>query len=142
VNDLLVIEDGDEYLRFVEALLPELRCAGVHSGEEALMSASSARAFLIDLRFDRAAPGTLCGDAAEVARELFGGDVSRATRYLTDEQGLYILKALRGAGHAQRALFVHDFTPRRLGHLRERYGDVAAVRTFDASAIRAALEPA
>lgn len=142
VNDLLVIEDGDEYLRFVEALLPELRCAGVRSGAEALVAARTARAFLIDLRFDRAAPETLCGDATEVARELFGGDAARATRYLTDEQGLYILKALRAAGHAQRALFVHDFTSRRLGHLRERYGDVSAVRTFDAGAIRAALEAA
>jgi CheY-like chemotaxis protein len=139
MTDLLVIEDGDEYVRFVEALLPELSCQRVASGAAALAEAAEARAFLVDLRFDRAAPTTLCGDRELVARELYGGDEARALRHLHDEQGVYILQALRRAGHRQRALFVHDFSPRRLAHLRERYGDVAAVRSFDAVAIRAEL---
>jgi hypothetical protein len=138
---LLVIEDGDEYSAFVHALLGEVAIAEVaRTGADALAKAAAAEVFLFDLRFDRAEPGALLGEVDTVARELFGGDRTRALRHLQDQQGLYILRALRAAGHRQRAIFVHDFTPRRLGNLRGLYGDVAAVPGFDASAIARLLQ--
>ena len=56
-----------------------------------------------------------------------------------DQQGALVLGALREAGFPQRAVFVHDFPPRRLANLRALYGDVHAVPSFDAAAIRSAL---
>jgi hypothetical protein len=47
---------------------------------------------------------------------------------------------LRAAGHHQRAVFLHDFPPRRLHNLRRLYGDVVAVDAFDAQALKRALE--
>jgi hypothetical protein len=139
VTPLLVIEDGDEYVGFVHALLPDVPCTSARNAAEALERASGASSYLVDLRFDRIDPSTLVGELRVVARELFGGDEDRAARHLVDEQGIYILKALRRAGHDGRAIFVHDFTPRRLGHLRDRYGDVVAMPSFDAAALRSAL---
>lgn len=134
---LLVIEDGDEYLAFARALLEDVTTLdSAHSGAEAMARAGEAEIFLVDLRFDRAEEGALFGEVERVARELFGGDTGRASRHLQDQQGLYILRALRAAGHRQRAIFVHDFSPRRLAKLRSLYGDVGAVPGFDAEAIR------
>jgi len=139
----MVIEDGDEYTSFADALLADVATTEtVHSGGEALDKAATAEVFLVDLRFDRAAPGALVGELDAVSRELFGGDRTRAARHLQDQQGLYILRALRAAGHAQRAIFVHDFSPRRLANLRVLYGDVAAVPGFDAAALRRLLQAA
>jgi CheY-like chemotaxis protein len=141
VKRLLVIEDGDEYQRFAESLLREaFSIEAVHDARAALLHASKADCFLVDLRFDRADPAALVGDLDEISRSLFGGDRARALRHLKDEQGIYILRALRQAGHAQRAVFVHDFAARRLDHLRARYGDVDAVESFDARALRERLE--
>ena len=73
------------------------------------------------------AGAALVGDLEATAARLFAGDRARALRYLQDEQGTLILAALRAAGLAQPALFVHDFPPRRLANLRQLYGDVDAV---------------
>ena len=137
---LLVIEDGDEYTSFVEALLADDVLADTaRTGEEALAKAAAAAVLLVDLRFDRVAGPALLGELGDVAQGLFGGDRARAARHLQDQQGLYILRALRERGHRQRAIFVHDFSPRRLANLRAMYGDVEAVPGFDAAAIRALL---
>jgi hypothetical protein len=141
VPRLLVIEDGDEYEEFARLFLGdrfEIRAA--HSASEALAAASACDALLIDLRFERAPPEVLLGDAADAARRLFAGDLERARRWLKDQQGTLILGALREAGHAQPAVFVHDFPPRRLQNLRALYGRVGAVPSFDAAAIVRALE--
>ncbi|MEO6954293.1 MAG: hypothetical protein ABI321_20995 [Polyangia bacterium] len=136
---LVVIEDGDEYATFVRALVPDVTCVVAKSAAEALRTAVRGDAFLVDLRFDRVDVGSLVGDVAQLAGELFGGDEVRAMRHLVDEQGIYVLKALRAAGHDGRAIFVHDFSARRLGHLRVRYGDVVAMATFDAAELRRLL---
>lgn len=136
---ILVIEDGDEYASFVRALVPDAACVVAKSAAEALALARSGDVFLVDLRFDRVEPASLVGDVARVADQLFGGDTARATRHLVDEQGIYVLKALRAAGHEGRAIFVHDFTARRLGHLQVRYGDVVAISAFDATELRRLL---
>ena len=141
MSRLVVIEDGDEYAEFARVFLADLEIASAHSAADAmaLLRARDADVLLIDLRFDRAPPEVLVGDVAGTAARLFAGDSERALRYLQDEQGTLILAALRAAGFAHPALFVHDFPPRRLANLRRLYGDVDAVPSLDAAAIRRAL---
>jgi len=139
---LLVIEDGHEYAEFARLFLGDVyEIEAAHSADSALalLDAHGADVLLVDLRFDRVAPEGLVGDVDETARRLFGGDRARALRHLQDQQGALVLGALRAKGHRQRAVFVHDFPSRRLENLRTLYGDVDAVASFDAAAIRAAL---
>jgi len=141
VKRLLVIEDGDEYVEFARVFLRDFAVEAAQSAAAALaaLRARGADALIIDLRFDRAPTDALVGDVAATAQRLFGGDEARAQRYLADHQGTLILGALRDAGYAQPALFVHDFPPRRLANLQRLYGAVAAVPSLDAGAIRRAL---
>lgn len=135
---LLVIEDGDEYEEFARLFLSEhFEVVTAHSAAEALGAAAAHRvaAMLIDLRFERSPEEDLIGDLQATAARLFAGDVARAARWLKEQQGTLILGELRKAGHAQPAVFVHDFPPRRLGNLQKLYGRVAAVPSFDAAAI-------
>lgn len=140
---LLVIEDGSEYTEFARLYLADaFAIATARSAAEALAALAppgGADALLVDLRFDRAPVNVLVGDVEATARRLFGGDRERALRHLQDEQGTLILSALRSAGHTQRAVFVTDLPPRRLENLRRLYGDVHAVPSFDAAAIRRLL---
>lgn len=136
----LVIEDGTEYAEFAHAFLSDTFCfTRAGSGREALLLAATADCFLIDLRFDRASRLDLVGDVTDIAERLFGDDHSRALRHLQDQQGLYILRELRQAGFHQPAMFVHDFTPRRLHHLRALYGEVTAIPHFDIEVMRRGL---
>jgi ActR/RegA family two-component response regulator len=142
VKQLLVIEDGDEYAEFARLFLSRdfaVRAAGSAAEALAAIDQHGADALLIDLRFDRAPPEALVGDLEGTAARLFAGDRARAERYLQDQQGALILAALRAAGHMQRAVFVHDFPPRRLENLRRMYGRVEAVAAFDAAALRRLL---
>jgi hypothetical protein len=141
VRRLLVIEDGAEYEEFARVFLSELEVHAARSADEALGALRSVGAdvLLIDLRFERAPPGALVGDVCETARRLFAGDEPRAVRYLQDQQGALILARLRQAGFHQPAVFVHAFAPRRLDNLRKLYGDVRAVPSFDAAALRRAV---
>lgn len=136
---LLVIEDGHEYEEFARTFLTGFEVQAVHSGDEAVACASGCEAFLIDLRFERSTTSDLVGDIEGTAQRRFGGDVHRAIRHIKEQQGALVLAALRAAGHDQRAVFVHDFPARRLANLQRLYGDVWAVATFDAVAIRSAL---
>lgn len=139
---LLVIEDGSEYSDFARLYLGsafEVRTA--RSAAEALRTLADCEvdAFLFDLRFDRAEPSMLVGDVEATARRLFAGDRGRALRHLQDQQGALILAELRAHGHRQPAVFVHDFPERRLANLRQLYGSVDAVASFDAQTIGALL---
>ncbi len=139
---LLVIEDGTEYEEFARLFLADAaEVRAVRSAAEALAALAAERfdAMLVDMRFERAPRETLVGDVEE-ARRLFGGDTTRAERYLKDQQGALVLAQLRAQGHHQPALFVHDFPPRRLENLRRLYGRVDALSSFDARALRAWLE--
>lgn len=139
---ILLIEDGNEYEEFARTFLADgCEIEAAHSGAEAIARAAGASfdAFLVDLRFERAAPEALLGDVEDTAKRLFAGDKARALRWLKDQQGTLVLAELRRAGHAQRAVFVHDFPQQRLANLRRLYGEVLAVPGFDAVAIRAAL---
>lgn len=142
---LLIIEDGDEYTEFARLFLgADLAIRQARSLTETLtiLAAEEITALLIDLRFDRAAPESLCGDVAATAAQLFGGDKARALRYLKDQQGALILAQVRVRGYLQPAVFIHDFPPRRLQNLQRLYGRVSAVPSFDAAAIRQALAEA
>ena len=139
---LLVIEDGREYLDFALALLqPDFEIVHAQSGPAAreVLATQTVDALLFDLRFDRSPADALLGDVEGTAQALFAGDVPRAVRYLQDLQGVLILADLRSLGHQQPAVFVHDFTARRLRNLRSLYGVVHAVPRFDADAIRRCL---
>ena len=139
---ILLVEDGHEYEEFARLFLGGHEFSAAHSSEEALALAAATHfdAFLVDLRFERAPVERLVGNLERTADELFAGDRARALRWLKDQQGTLVLAELRKAGHAQRAVFVHDFPRQRLDNLRRLYGDVRAVPGFDAAAIRAALE--
>ena len=142
---LLVIEDGDEYEEFATLFLSkEFKILAAHHADEALttLSQHDIHALLVDLRFERAQAADLVGDIDATAKRLFAGDREKATRWLKEQQGCFILGKLREADHQQRAVFVHDFSSRRLTNLRKLYGDVHAVPTFDANAIRKALKGA
>ncbi len=139
---LLVIEDGTEYVEFARLFVGdtfEIHAARSAREALALLADPGADALLVDLRFDRAPREDLVGDVDATAARLFGGDRARALRHVQDQQGALVLGALREAGFPQRAVFVHDFPPRRLANLRGLYGDVHAVASFDATAIRSAL---
>jgi CheY-like chemotaxis protein len=139
---VLVIEDGTEYAEFARLFLgQEFEVAAAQSADEALqvLAARPIDVLLIDLRFDRAPAEILIGGIEASAQRLFAGDQTRALRHLQDQQGVLILAALRAAGHAQPAVFVHEFPSRRLENLRRLYGDVKAVPNFDATTLRQAL---
>ena len=139
---VLVIEDGTEYAEFARLFLgPDFQVAAARSAAEALATAAAGPVdvLLIDLRFDRAPADVLVGDLEGTALRLFAGDQERALRHLQDQQGVLILAELRKAGHAQPAVFVHEFPPRRLANLRRLYGDLRTVPSFDAAALRVAL---
>jgi ActR/RegA family two-component response regulator len=139
---LLVIEDGNEYEEFARLFLADaFAIRAAHSAAEALalLREEPADGLLVDLRFDRSVERDLVGDIDETAERLFAGERESAIRYLRDNQGTLALAALREAGYDQVAVFVHDFNPRRLANLRRLYGDVRAVPSFDAGAIRREL---
>src|SRR5262245_42627957 len=113
---VLLIEDGHEYEEFARLFLRDCDIVAAHSAAEALARAAEHRfdAFLVDLRFERSPVEALIGDLAGTARRLFAGDRARALRWLKDQQGTLVLGELRKAGHAQPAVFVHDFPKQRL----------------------------
>jgi ActR/RegA family two-component response regulator len=135
---LLVIEDGNEYAEFARLFLGahfQIEVARTATDALACLRSEHVDALLVDLRFDRAAEADLVGDVQATGDRLFGGDRERALRHVQDQQGVLILAELRAAGFEQRAVFVHEFTPRRMENLRRLYGPVHALPTFDAAAL-------
>ena len=109
---ILVIEDGAEYSdTFGRFLADRYVFTRAGSGPEALAALRSASfdAVFLDMRFDRIPPSQLLGDADQLADERFDGDVVAARRHLEDQQGLFVLAALREAGCWLPVLISHDF---------------------------------
>lgn len=122
---VLVVEDGEEYIRNLGRFLSDafgLTRAG--SGGEALevLGRQEFDVVFLDMRFDRTPSEALLGDLEAVA-DRFNGDLERAMRFLEDNQGAYVLAALREAGCDLPVVFSHDFTdePRRWANLEARY---------------------
>ncbi len=124
---ILVIEDGHEYTETLHRFLADgFTWARAGSGPQALARLHEGwDAVFLDMRFDRTPEAELLGDVAEVA-DRFNGDPIRARRFLADQQGLYILAAIRNAGCAVPVLFSHDFdgAPQRWARLARRYAPV------------------
>ncbi len=122
---ILVVEDGDEYLDNLSRLLPDWRLVQAHDAADALSILARERPALVclDMRFDRLERGRLVGDVGEV-QGAHGLDEERAWRHLAQHQGLYILAALRQAGHGELPVVLfYDFSaePRRFANLRRTY---------------------
>lgn len=139
---ILVVEDGTEYVdNLYRFLSDEFFFARAGDGVDALERLGAQRwdAVFLDMRFDRSS--RLLGDLDALV-ERFLGDEERARRFLIDNQGAYVLAALREAGHAQPVLFSYDFDgePRRYRNLESRYGPLSYLPdTADPAQIREAL---
>ncbi|MFO8071012.1 MAG: hypothetical protein R6V85_03970 [Polyangia bacterium] len=118
---VLIVEDGDEYLENLSRFVPGPRYMQAHTGAEALRMLGDEEVDLVylDMRFDRIPNSELLGDHVAATRE-HNGDPVRAWRYLQLNQGLYILDAMRRAGHGDvPVILAYDFSRqrRRLEHL-------------------------
>ncbi len=139
---LMIIEDGDEYLRFFSRYLDSFVYHQARSLDDALGLLAEGvvpDVLILDLRFDRVPREVLVGDVEEVADGMFGGDLEAAVRYTIDNQGYLILQQLRQRGYAQPALLVADLPERRQENLRRLYGRIGVVASFDKSKISEAL---
>ena len=125
----LVIEDGTEYIECYTRFLPTgfaFTRAGSGPRALALLGEAAFDVIVLDMRFDRAPEAELLGNVDEVA-DRFNGDLVAARVFLEDQQGTFILAAIREAGHALPVLLSHDFStePRRWERLSARYAPVA-----------------
>ncbi|MFT4978354.1 MAG: CheY-like chemotaxis protein [Myxococcota bacterium] len=121
---VLVVEDGHEYINNLTRFLGEdfaFTRAGDGPAALELLSDAPFEAIFLDMKFDRA--DVLLGDL-DATRRRFAGDETRARRFLENNQGAYVLAAIREAGHSQPAIFSYDFDsePRRFKNLLRRYG--------------------
>lgn len=141
---VLIVEDGHEYVTAYTRFLGD-RFSFVRAGDgpEALDCVATTRfaCVVLDMRFDRAE--RLLGDEAALLARM--GSQERARRFLENNQGTYILAALRDAGCDLPVVLSYDFgaEPRRFRNLERRY---APVRYIDDAAgpreILAALQAA
>ncbi|MFT5586546.1 MAG: CheY-like chemotaxis protein [Cognaticolwellia sp.] len=122
---VLVIEDGHEYSeslgRFLSHAFDFVRAGDGHHALD-LLGSESFDAVFLDMRFDRVQPEQLLGDMA-AASERFSGDLEQALRFLENNQGAYILAALRKSGHSLGVVWSYDFDgePRRWKHMAKAY---------------------
>lgn len=144
---VLVIEDGEEYIRTLGRYLGEgFTATRAGSGPEALtlLRELAFDVIFLDMRFDRAPEALLLGDADAAAARM-GGDLSLARQFLVENQGTYVLAALREAGVVLPVVFSYDFDgePRRFRNLQERYAPLRYLTdNAGPDAIRAALRGA
>jgi CheY-like chemotaxis protein len=118
---VLIIEDGDEYLENLSRFVPGPTYLQAHNAAGALeiLAGRPVDLVYLDMRFDRVPLADLAGDHVQTTREQ-NGDPVRAWRYLQNNQGLYILDALRRAGFERLpSILAYDFSrePRRYEHL-------------------------
>ncbi len=122
---ILIIEDGDEYLTNLTQFVPGPSYRQVKSGAAALtlLQQQSIDVIYLDMRFDRIPQADLLGDHVACTKE-HNGDPVRAWKHLQNNQGLYILAALREAGFGEMPVILsYDFSleSRRFDHLRRLY---------------------
>lgn len=127
---VLIVEDGDEYLRNLERFVTGPVYFQAHNGEEALEILNSEEADIdivyLDMRFDRIPPEELLGDHAKVTQEL-NGDPARAWQYLKNNQGLYILAEIHEKyGNMLPVVIAYDFSRelKRFNNLKRLYPEL------------------
>ena len=122
---VLIVEDGDEYLENLTRFVPGPTYVQARSGTQAveILRTQPIDLVYLDMRFDRIPREDLLGDHAVATRQN-NGDPLRGWRYLQNNQGLFVLHALRAAGFANRpVVLAYDFSREaaRLRHLQTRY---------------------
>ena len=125
-STVLVIEDGHEYIENLTRFLGnEFNFVRAGDGPEALtlLQTTVFDAIFLDMKFDRST--RFIGDVDKL-RIRFAGDETRASRFLENNQGTYILSAVRQAGHNLPVVFSYDFDsePRRFQNLKSRHGQL------------------
>jgi CheY-like chemotaxis protein len=147
--DVLVVEDGDEYITNLSTFVADgFGYRQARSGQDAcrLVAQQSPDLVYLDMRFDRTPEEELLGNIVELTAR-FNGDVARARRFQQDNQGLFVLRALREAGFAGPVILSYDFGPeeRRFKALSAKdpalfycpdYADAGTIRRAIVSAVR------
>jgi PleD family two-component response regulator len=119
---VLIVEDGNEYLENLSRFVLGPRYLQAHDGKAALSMLRTERVDLLylDMRFDRIDLGLLLGDHAAATRE-HNQDPHKAWKYLQNNQGLFVLEAVRAAGFVGvPVVLAYDFSreEKRFAHLK------------------------
>ena len=142
---ILIIEDGDEYLRGLSSVLAGCELHQARNASEAadLLRLHPVDLIYLDMRFDRIPVDELEGDLASLVQR-FNGSYDKGLRYLQNNQGLYVLHRLEELDLLHPPVLVaYDFTlePGRLRSLQQRYGRLDYVDDCATAAqIRAGVE--
>ena len=126
---VLIVEDGHEYIDRAEQFLSEdFEFTRAGNGEAALqlLQETPYEMVYLDMNFNRVGTQHLLGPWDELTAR-FGGDKEQARSFLEAHQGVYVLSAIREAGHNLPVLVSYDFSsePKRWIHLKNRYGPIA-----------------
>ena len=108
---VLVVEDGDEYITNLTTFVAEgIDYRQAKSGGQAcdMIAADEPDLVFLDMRFDRTPVEELLGDMVQLTGR-FNGDIGRARRFQQDNQGLFILRALRDASYQRPVIISYDF---------------------------------
>ncbi len=123
--NILIIEDGDEYLDNLSRFVPGPVYCQSKSGNEAIriLGKKTVHLIYLDMRFDRIPPENLVGDHAAITKKE-NNDENRAWRYMQNNQGLFILDALKKADCLEiPVILAYDFSQetQRFEHLKRIY---------------------
>ncbi len=111
VIEVLIVEDGNEYLTNLSTFVADgFYYTQARSGEQAcqLVLDHEPDVVYLDMRFDRTPEEDLLGSMVELTAR-FNGDMLRARRFQQDNQGLFVLRALRSAGFVKPVILSYDF---------------------------------
>jgi CheY-like chemotaxis protein len=142
--DIVVAEDGDEYITNLTTVVSEgMVDRQAKSGAQACQLIAQQRPDLVylDMRFDRIPVEDLLGDIVQLTAR-FNGDVARARRFQQDNQGLFVLRAVRDAGFVGPVILSYDFSAeeRRFAALKARDPALRYCPDYaDANTIRATI---
>jgi CheY-like chemotaxis protein len=142
--DIVVAEDGDEYITNLTTFVSEgMVYRQAKSGAQACQLIAQQRPDLVylDMRFDRIPVEDLLGDIVQLTAR-FNGDVARARRFQQDNQGLFVLRAVRDAGFVGPVILSYDFSAeeRRFAALKARDPALRYCPDYaDANTIRATI---
>ena len=128
---VLIVEDGDEYLANLSRFVEGPKYLQSHSGADAIKVLDEQKVDLIymDMRFDRIPLEDLLGDYEEAMRDR-NRDAGKAWKHLQNNQGLFIIDAIKRAGHGEvPVILAYDFTneQRRFENLTRVYPNLAWV---------------
>lgn len=120
---VLIVEDGNEYLDNLSRYVQGPRYLQAHDGKTALetLRAEPVHLIYLDMRFDRIELDRLLGDHAAATRE-HNQDGARAWKDLQNNQGLFILEAVRTGGFSRiPVILAYDFSreDKRWQHLKK-----------------------